>query len=267
MVIDFFDENGSLLSYEAFCKKFNFKPIFTIYYGIVSCIRKIIVPFDIKSLQYKQPYRNYFLEILHKSKKGAKEFYRSLIYSLYVRPHSEQKWENELDFSPEKTWWKRKNFQIANLKDTYLRWMKYRILYRTLGTNHLLFKLGITDTNLCSFCHNHTETITHLFWSCNKITNLWESTKQWINITTNTNLDFNIFNVIFGTEDKCVNIIINLIKMYIYRQKLKKQIPLENGIKITIKYYLKIEEYTFKKDMNIEGFKSKWKTFLILTQS
>ena len=55
-------------------------------------------------------------------------------------------------------------FRITN--DVQLRWFHYRIIHRILATNTLLYKIGIEDSDLCTFCKCNAETLSHLFWEC-----------------------------------------------------------------------------------------------------
>ena len=57
---------------------------------------------------------------------------------------------------------------------TKLRNCKYQILQRTLVLNPLLYKLNIKQTENCTICKNHNETIVHIFFNCEKVQLLWE---------------------------------------------------------------------------------------------
>ena len=51
-------------------------------------------------------------------------------------------------------------------KETYIQWFQYRIIHKIIGTKSLLFKMNIATDNLCTFCNEEIENITHLFWIC-----------------------------------------------------------------------------------------------------
>ncbi len=51
--------------------------------------------------------------------------------------------------------------------------LQYKILYRFLPTNHLLFKMGKIASPTCSFCHLELESIEHFVFSCYVIRNFW----------------------------------------------------------------------------------------------
>ncbi|KAK3083996.1 hypothetical protein FSP39_006453 [Pinctada imbricata] len=64
--------------------------------------------------------------------------------------------------------------------DTSLIYFQYRILNRILSTNTFLFRLNISETNLCTFCAVEEETLTHLFYDCVHVRNLWNEIHQWL---------------------------------------------------------------------------------------
>ena len=86
------------------------------------------------------------------------------MYNDYEKPNSESKWEHELGFHPGNEWWKKHNNLVKSTSnDITLRWFHFRIIHRIIGTNNLLFKMRISDSNACTFCNNHPETVSHLF--------------------------------------------------------------------------------------------------------
>ena len=61
--------------------------------------------------------------------------------------------------------------RVAN--EPYVRSFQYKVLNSILYTNELLCKIGyISDPN-CSFCHQTTETVSHIFFGCSFSTSFW----------------------------------------------------------------------------------------------
>ena len=56
-----------------------------------------------------------------------------------------------------------------------LRSFQYRLLNRAIILNTHLFRWGITNTNLCTFCDKERETLTHILVDCQKVSGLWQS--------------------------------------------------------------------------------------------
>ena len=53
------------------------------------------------------------------------------------------------------------------------------INHNILVTNHILVKMKLTDDSYCYYCHLQDETITHLFWTCDKIQLFLSDLLQW----------------------------------------------------------------------------------------
>ena len=144
----------------------------------------------------------------------------------YLKPKSEEKSESELDFNPNKKWWVKHNNMVRTLStDISLRWFQYRINHRILGTNSFLYKIRVIDSNICTFCNEQPETILHLFWSCPKSSQIWEDIRVWIKNELDIDIDFNCIDIIFGMSLETyssINLIICIVKRYLYKQKMNK---------------------------------------------
>ena len=56
---------------------------------------------------------------------------------------------------------------------------QFKLLHRRLATCSFLTKINLTDNERCTWCQNDTETLIHLFWTCNISTLFWQDFKQW----------------------------------------------------------------------------------------
>ena len=65
-------------------------------------------------------------------------------------------------------------------KTTKLIIFQYKLLHRRLSTNSFLKKIGIRQSDLCTFCKTEAESLIHLFWSCRVTSLFWQELKQWI---------------------------------------------------------------------------------------
>ena len=59
---------------------------------------------------------------------------------------------------------------------------QFKFLHRQISTNDFLTKIGIKDNPDCSFCNKELEKLTHLFWSCSKVTTFWNSLIQQLTL-------------------------------------------------------------------------------------
>ena len=74
-------------------------------------------------------------------------------------------------------------FKCTKITNTKLITFQFKFLHRILATNSFLKKIGITQSDLCTFCKTEVESLIHLFWSCRVPSIFWQEFKQWI--TTN----------------------------------------------------------------------------------
>ena len=84
--------------------------------------------------------------------------------------------------------------------DNYLRWFQYKILYNILDTNDYLFKIKVSDTNLCRMCKEYPETTVHLFVQCPQVISLWNNIVQWIKSRLLIQIDLTNARKILGYE-------------------------------------------------------------------
>ena len=65
-------------------------------------------------------------------------------------------------------------------KETKLREFQFKLLHRRIATNDFLYKIGIKQSDSCTFCGEATENLVHLFWSCKYSNAFWKDCYQWI---------------------------------------------------------------------------------------
>ena len=62
---------------------------------------------------------------------------------------------------------------------TKLRNFQFKFLHRRIATNSFLFKIKLSESNLCCFCQSAQETLLHLFWECPITEAFWNSVQQF----------------------------------------------------------------------------------------
>ena len=82
------------------------------------------------------------------------------------------------------------------IKLTKLITFQFKLLHRRLATNDFLKKIGLKQSDICTFCELEIESLIHLFWSCSVTSSFWRDFKGWITdnldnatILENINLD------------------------------------------------------------------------------
>ena len=108
------------------------------------------------------------------------------------------------------------------------RSFQYRLLQRGLVTNIQLKLWNISDTDLCYFCNQERETVSHMMYSCPVVRDLWTQMEgifnqyckqEDMNITDQSIIS----NSIVKPVGHVVNFMCLLTKQFIYKQKCLKQ--------------------------------------------
>ena len=151
--------------------------------------------------------------------------------------------------------------------DVRLRWFQYKIVHRIFPTNVLLQKIKVIDNNRCSFCSDNEESLQHLFFNCNYVQTLWLYLndlfqKHSIKVSF---LD-PVIILLGGDFNKVLNVIIILVKFYIFHSKVKKTIPTVEGLRRSLKDYFELQRGIHFRNMSPiwERYWLPWFNFLQL---
>ena len=156
-------------------------------------------------------------------------------------------------------------FKVLN--DTKLLWFQFKINHRILGTNHILYKMGIKTSPLCSFCHSQNETIEHLFWDCTFSSAYWDEIKIWINKKCpDIYTDWSITDILLGNKkiDEAVINIFILAKFIIYRSKMQDVKPSFPAFSNHFHIFIKTEIYMAKRNNKMVKFDNVWSKYVPL---
>lgn len=185
-----------------------------------------------------------------------------------VIPNSVRKWQNEIGQVDENMWTKIFILPFRLTQSTDIRWFQLRIIHRILGTNKFLHKIGILDNDKCTFCKNESETILHVLCTCNIVRTFWNELFQWMKDGCTHIYNLNILDneILFGITDNkkadyVLNFILLLAKQYIYKCKMKKQIPLLQGFKHMLKSVYNTEKFIAFKNCKWENFDKRWRLY------
>ena len=58
------------------------------------------------------------------------------------------------------------------IKDTKLQDFQHKLVHRILITNSFLYKFGLKEVELCTFCAETKESLVHIFEECNHVLNV-----------------------------------------------------------------------------------------------
>ena len=219
------------------------------YHSLISKINKHIHLRELPPHEEEKPLNSALNAILNLSIKGSSKLY------ILLKGSSETILEIATDKWNEKTQLNLINFGISQsfkyhhlrYKDTYLKYIQLRTLHHRFYTNNLLHKMGIKHSNLCTFCAEQQDSVSHmlLFCSKSKSIDLWRSVKTWIQDLGMDNYNLSVERIILGNPENatCINTIILLTKKTIYNAMKKEQQPNIFTIKNDVKTFYFLEKY------------------------
>ena len=87
--------------------------------------------------------------------------------------------------------------------------------------------MNLVESDRCTFCQEHIETIKHIFWVCEQVEYFWNSFTTMLH--DSCGLEDVEFNAVSNQKfDKLLNELILLGKRFIFRMKMEKKVPTLN---------------------------------------
>mgnify|MGYP001596674902 CR=1 FL=1 len=137
------------------------------------------------------------------------------------------------------------------VKDNKIKEIQYKILFRYIGTNKLLYKIGKHDNPRCTFCEMFLETIEHISFECIDVRNLWIKFIDTWNLNYTDDLYLSCKDVVLGYDVfdaksdniKTINILIMYLKSYIFRCKISESQQIWRGFIKYVKRSFEICKY------------------------
>ena len=156
----------------------------------------------------------------------AQELRDILVSSKITRSKASLKYST--DFSIENDQWKFIYTLCRHLiKDNRVIVMQFQILHNCMLTNKLLFKMKMIESSTGNVCNMYIQDIYHFFFDCFIIKNFWFEFVSWYNLKNNSCFNILRYDVILGhkSENKALNRDIMFAKYFIYRSKLRNEVP------------------------------------------
>ena len=246
-IVDFLGTMNVPLTMFKFTEKYQVKTNFLEYHSLISKIKNYIEWRDLPLHDEEQPLNIALNTILNLSVKGSSKLYTLLNGSSdHILDIASERWNEKTDlnilrFSLRQSF----NYHHHRYKYTYLKYIQFRTLHHRFYTNDLLFNTGIKKSNLCSFCIEHIDSISHMLLSCVNSIDLWGRVELWIRELGMANYNLSSDKIILGDLENatCINTIIVLTKKSIYNVMKKEQIPSIFSIKNDIKNFYFLEKY------------------------
>ena len=155
-------------------------------------------------------------------------------------------------------WFEKLNIDISNYymvpfqstKEGRLRSLQFKIIHHIYPTNILLHKMGIKNSDSCSFC-GEMDTYPHFFYRCHTLTTFWEYIESLICLITGNTISLNTNNVLFGLTGENIsnkyclreaNLLILLGKLAISKNRYNKK---QQNIKLMLQFEIMIRKRNF----------------------
>ena len=152
-------------------------------------------------------------------------------------------------------------YKVTNI--VKYRSFQYRLLQRAIVTNIHLYKWGMKESELCSFCGEERETYTHLFCDCLKIVEVWS--KVWEYARTRFNVTeircdpvAIIGNRVGNFRSSIVNLLVLITEQFIYAQRCAGCVPSFSALLMIFKQIESIEKYIASKHGKLLVHTRKW---------
>jgi len=142
-------------------------------------------------------------------------------------------------------------------KSTKLQEFQFKFLHNIHVNNYWLKKWKIKDTDKCTLCLEHVETLDHLTWKCKYVVNFWKELITFMNVKLNKNITQQ--EVYYGSEDNLLSMLMIIAKQYVYNSNRKSVKPVFKEYLNKVMYIKKIEEAMYKNNNKLEVWFERWK--------
>ena len=200
--------------------------------------------------------------ILPSSRFSSRELYNIHLSKIVEKPTSQVHIQNMLNV-PSLPWKSIYLLARSISTDSYSRVFQYKCLNSILYLNLALFRMGLSTTPLCSFCHSENETVPHLFHFCRVSKSVWSDLQNFFS----SKIDLPCLTLqsavlgFFETDQNNSIFFNNILLMYkitLYRNRDKGSVTANNVIK-NLKARETIEKHIATRSANtMQIHSAKW---------
>ena len=198
------------------------------------------------------PQQPILINVATMCKKGCGTYYKMLNKKKClssIMTERETRWNTELgaNFGP-LFWVASYAFTTSIKNDNRLKWQHYQIVRNSQFTNKKVNKFNPNVSPQCSYCGLEPELISHLYFNCNNVKNLWLEIKAWLS-GLNIDLPLVISSILFGIKkesyDSLLNFIILTAKQFIWATKFNFNTLSFQAFKNVLKHKLEELKYSY----------------------
>ena len=157
------------------------------YLEVGDVIKRFLdVPGEENKMPEKSGIPNHLIFLI-RQEKGCKNIY-NILNNVNCENKYRNQWNQDLNIIIDEKTWRRVFYLCFNtILDNKLVWLQYKLLYRILGTNKL-YQIGRSKDKVCRICKSDTETLVHLFVTCETVRQLWSDLNNWVGHSLNKQL-------------------------------------------------------------------------------
>ena len=260
----FFEDQGSFMSYLHFKNNYNVDINFLTYMGYKAVIMAYVKKYCIEIKNNKCRERPLCFKNLFSTFKGSRLYYDIIIENNTI-PKGCITWNSKLPIIPN---WKTCFLYTHKIQDIKLKWFQLRIIHRCLGTNVILKEIGVRSDDKCSFCGMQKDKIEHMFWYCSVVERFWNGLIDLFKTKCNnaSNAKVTLLLVLLGHDkeirtDRVFDFIILFAKYYIYSCKTCSDLPQISIFLRKLKARYNIEEHNARINFDYHNFLVKWANY------
>ena len=143
--------------------------------------------------------------------------------------------------------------------DCKMQSFQFRILHKIVWFNDKLFKYGLSETSLCTFCNASLDSLEHRFWLCGVSQDIWKDIMNWYEDKFMVRIILNLELIIFNDhKDPLVAQLILLTKYHIYNAFIMKERPTFQHLMMEIQVLERTELQIAIQKMKITNHQAKW---------
>ena len=192
----------------------------------------------------------------------SKQFYSLLIVNKAKYPNSFKTLSADLEFSNPLQEVFSIPYSVAS--ETYVWSFQYKLLNNILFTNAKLFRIGLIESEKCSFCTIYKEDLYHLFYGCSYSRAFWNRFCNWWTNLRGEHLSLSLKDVMVGIlkRNDLLNYLIILGKLCIWECRRNKSLPKLNIFLQKVEAKQETEKVIASKDKKLQDFWKRWEPLL-----
>ena len=142
------------------------------------------------------------------TKGKSKDYYTLLIREKAKPPNIIQKLQSNFHFNGDHL---KQIFTLPHsiVVESYVKAFQYKVINSILYTNTKLYKIGFRTNDLCTFCDNQPESLTHLFYHCSPSKQFLNEFELYWCLISRQRLRFCLENVLFGISKEMLALYFN----------------------------------------------------------